>query len=81
MAGVKWSMLLWSDIGSEADDKSNSSPRIFGDLHICSSDKPCIGSCGYFQGFVAYDSDRRQTQFCGFLQIISVQVKWKLGDK
>lgn len=29
IAGVKWSTLLWSDICFEADDKSNSSPRIF----------------------------------------------------
>lgn len=34
MAGVKWSMLLWSDICSEADDKSNSSPRIFCEICI-----------------------------------------------
>lgn len=29
IAGVKWSMLLWSDSHIEADNKSNSSPRIF----------------------------------------------------
>lgn len=53
-----------------------------GYLNKCDSDNPHISKGGYFGGFVAPGAHGEEIMpYCGFLQIISVQVRWKLRDE